>query len=974
MDPEGYINLNRLVTRAWAEGFYQYPTVHGNMLQEHSSGLVVISGCSDSLLNCTLLGGKSNGPKRDRASSFDVGNAERLVRKFKSIFGDRYYLEVQQFPELDRTCTLNAILAELSMRCSVPLVATADCHYPHPDDNEMQKILHAAGRGSGSIAAQEQEWEYNIRLTPPLSDRFILKRLVSTGLSKKQAVGAIRATTEIAERCSVTLPKNDWLRMPLAAGYNTAKDMIWDWLRDGWAFRAAENPRMRAHRRQYTDRLKYEMELVTSKDFLDYFLMLSDAVRFAKDSGIVVGPARGSAAASLTCYLLRITEVDPLAHPHMMFERFLDPARLDLPDVDLDFADDRRGEIWDYMGDKYGADHIGTIGNFTRYRGKNSVNDVARVYRIPRWEADVVKNLIIERSGGDSRFDASLEDTFTTFPAAAEVLDRHPDLAYAMRLEGGYAGMSVHAAGLIISNTPITDTCATYERKGKTVLAYDKKDAEYLGMLKADFLGLSTLGMIGIALGLIGMSLEELYRTSLDDEKVLQAFRDGDVVGIFQFEGRATRLVCAEVVPTNFQELSDINALSRPGPLFSGMKMQYVEVRHGRRKRELLHPIVDEVTEWTQGQIVYQEQVLAIIRDLGGFSVNEVGGIRKVISQKLGEASFNKLLGRFVDGCKKLHDIDEQLANKIWKYMITSATYSFNISHCVSYSMLGFWCMWLKCYHPTAFYAATMSKTADREKWPRLLRDAQRHGIEILPPDPTESVAGWTVAGERSIRAGFDAVPGIGGATSSAILEIRSGDPEAMQEWKDLGKVKGIGPKTVQKIQEFATSDDPFGLEIVGNTLRAIRALLQEGKGQWGSLPRPTHTSDQIPRDAENLLVTWLGIVKKIEYKDILEDARSRTGAEYEETRAALADPHLTKAAVLHGYDDGEEEVYLRINRWNYPKFQDIIAGINPGHDVVLIKGLKRKGFGISMQIRQIFVIDPEDDDEDETTYEEDDQ
>ena len=303
---EGYQNLNRLVSAAWKDGFYQWPTVHGSMLQEFGSGLIVTSGCSDSLLSCTLLGGKSNGEKRNRASSSGFRLAENLALHFQRMFGDGYYLEVQQFPGPERTRTLNAAFAKLSERTGIPLVATADCHYPFSDDNEMQKILHAAGRGNNSIDEQGAEWEYNIRLTHPISDRFILDRLIGTGLTRKQALSAIASTAEIADRCNVILPRSERIRFPLPAGYSTAKDLVWEKLREGWKYRWAENARMRAHKRDYVERLRYEMELVESKDFIDYFLMLSDAIIFAKGKGIPVGPARGSAAASLACYLLRI--------------------------------------------------------------------------------------------------------------------------------------------------------------------------------------------------------------------------------------------------------------------------------------------------------------------------------------------------------------------------------------------------------------------------------------------------------------------------------------------------------------------------------------------------------------------------------------------------------------------------------------------------------------------------------------------
>ena len=614
MDQTGYINLMRLVTESWAEGFYRWPTVTGPMLEKYSEGLICLSGCADSLVACRLLGGKGEDARGERA-------AQTVIKRFQRIFGDRYYLEAQQFPELQRTSTLNPWLAEQSARYGIPLVGTADVHYPYPDDNEMQLILHAAGRGAANISEQAEGWEYDIRLTHPISDRVVRDRLMGTGLSKWQANAAVLETEEIAQRCNVVLPKADRLRFPLAPG-QTTKELIWEWLREGWRYRAERNPRLISERKKYLQRMRYEMELIEAKDFLDYFLMLSEAVRFAKDNGIAVGPARGSAAASLVCYLLRITEVDPMQFPLMLFERFIAIDRKDVPDVDLDFGDIRRDEVRRHMVGIYGADRVGNIATYTKYRGKNALIDVARVNAVPDYDLKVIKDLMIERSSGDARAGATLEDTIKMFPQARAIMDKWPALWNALRLEGDYRSMSVHSAGIIVANTPLTDSVAMYEREmgsGKNrhtrqVISVDKYDADYLNLMKADFLGLSTLGMIEIALGLVGLKLDDMYNVDLEDPRVLQAFRDGDVTGIFQFGGGATRIVNNDVAPDTFMHLADINALSRPGPLHSGSTQDYIDIRHGRKKRPHLHPAVEKIAGWTNGQIIYQEQILAIVR------------------------------------------------------------------------------------------------------------------------------------------------------------------------------------------------------------------------------------------------------------------------------------------------------------------------------------------------------------------------
>lgn len=740
------------------------------------------------------------------------------------------------------------------------------------------------------------------------------------------------------------------------------------WMNFGWEFRVkrTRNTNMIKNRKAYIERAEHELEVIISKGFVDYFLVTSDIVRWSKDHKIPVGPARGSAAASVVCYLLRITEVDPMQHPHMLFERFIDPTREEAPDIDLDFDDERRHEVFLYAASKYGQANTGNIANFTRYRGRNSLDDVARAYRIPKWEVDKIKGLIIERSGGDSRLNDSLEDTFATFQKARDVLDHFPELANSVRLEGNYRGMGVHAAGLVIANAPINLYCATYTRQvaGRTasVVAYDKKDAAYLGMLKQDILGLSTMGMISHAIQMIGMDLEDLYRVPLTDRKVLEAFQRNDVIGIFQFEGRATRLVCRDVVPDYFQHLADINALSRPGPLFSGMAAAYIDVKHKRKQMEHYHPIVDEYTSWTYGQIIYQEQVLRIIRDLGGFPMTRVHAIRQIISQKLGEAQFESMYQEFEENACAQHGCTQAQARRIWRFMATSATYSFNIAHCISYSMLAFWQMWLKQHHSTAFYAAQLRKLPNgqdakaEQKRARLLKDADRHDIRIKPMELDSADRNWSGQKDGTIMAGLMQVPGIGPKTADAIMAWRD-EKDGPVAWEDIVEVKGIGPKTAVKIESFALDPDPFNLDRIKTIMEHVRSELVPGNPYY--LPVPTHTSDTLPRKGTHDNVVWIGIPMVREYKDLIEDERAKTGKSVEEILATIRDPHLQKSCTLKCVDDGDEEVYLRFNRWVYPEFATKLEQLRiGGADVIVVKGKKREGFGTFIQVKELWAME----------------
>lgn len=965
----GYRNLLRLTSRGWAEGFYYEPTVSGEMLADHAEGLIVLSGCSGSKLVCDLLGGKGI-PEHDR----DFQSALSTAQRFQDLLGDRYYLEAQAFPELDRTCQTNQALEKISVSTGIKIVATGDVHYPKPSDSDMQVILHAAGRGNKTFESQQQSWGYDIKLSPPLSDKAVVDRLVRTGLSRGAALKAVGNAATIGERCNVTLPKAERMRYPVPDGGSSAS-LFRRWIVAGWKYRGFDKL-PDSDKAKYKERLRYEMQTIEAKDFIDYFLLLSDTVRFAKDSGIPVGPGRGSAAASLLCYVLRITEIDPLQFPHMLFERFMDVTRVDPPDIDLDFADDRRDEVRQYLIRKYGEGRVGNIGNFVRYRGKNSINDVARVYRIPKWASDQVNDLVIERSSGDSRFGSSLADTEEMFPAAKKIFDQFPDLRQAFRLEGNMRGMSVHAAGLVVGNTPLTDICAVYTKKsGKEgrvlqVLSLDKYDAEHLGVLKIDALGLKTMGMIAIALDLAGITLEELYAIGLEDPKTLAGFKNSDLVGIFQFEGRATRLVCRDVSPDNFSEIADVTSLSRPGPLFSGVTATYTAVKHGRADAEVMHPALTQFLDFTKGQIIYQEQILNIIKEVGGFPVTKLAGIRRIISRKLGEGQFQKMYDAFVIGAKERYDIGPELAWKIWSKMVTSAQYSFNIPHAVSYGKISYWTMWLKVHHPEAFYVASLIKSKDSTTVPgkgkgndslmKLLRDAQTHGIDVRSPDLRLSGKTWAVSeveGKRVVVAGFEQIPGIGEKMAEEIISSRDEGTARLDGWNDLICVKGIGPAKLKGILEFVESSDPFGLD---RTKRMLEAVWEAAKAGEVRVPTPTHTSDDIDPQDEIQRVVWWGVVRHVEHKDLLEDERAKTGLEPEEIRARVKDPDKSKSCTLHCSDPGTEDVYLRFNRWHFPKFKKQIEAIRPHVDVVVAVGRKRKGFGVSLQVERLYIVDPE--------------
>ena len=953
----GLRNLYEMVSRGWAEGFYFEPTVSGEMLAAHSEGLIVLSGCSGSKMACDLVGGKGVAPH-----DVDYRAAKTTALKFRELLGDRFFLEAQAFPELERTRNINQAWQQMSDETGIPVVVTGDVHYPKPDDNQMQVLLHAIDRGgkNNTVEKQLQGWGYDIRLTA-FADQIIKKKLMATGFTSAQADAAINATSLIADRINVELPRLRELQYP---SKEPREEIFRKWLRKGWKYRNLENTLSKEERRTYMRRLKYEIDLITQKNFIDYFLVVSDVVRYAKNNGIPVGPARGSAAASLVCYLLRITEVNPMLFPNLLFERFIDINRHDLPDIDLDFDDEERHRIRAYLVERYGEEHVGNIGTFTNYRGKNSLDDIARVNRIPKWATDAIKDKLIERSSGDLRASATIEDTIDMFPDVKKVFDQFPVLYQAQRLEGNLKGFSVHAAGLVVSNEPLTNSVAVYSRVDKktgemgNVLSIDKHDAEYINALKIDVLGLTTMGMIRRCLEMIGMTLAELYEVPLDDPAVYEGFKNNEVVGLFQFDGRAMRSVNREVKPDNFAEVCDINALARPGPLHSGAAAEYIMVKHGKKKAQKLHPIVAEITAHTNQQIVYQEQILQVVRRLGNFTWEEAAHVRKLISKKQGEQAFNRLMGKFVEGCAA-NGVNENTALRIWKQLVTAGAYAFNAAHCVSYGMLAYWTMWLKQNYPLEFYCAALQKYDPKTKGFDLLKEAAKKGIKILPPDPALSGRTWSFDKEaRSLRAGFEQVSGIGEKTADAMLIWRD-KQESLDglDWEDFTAVKGIGPATMAKVREFVEMDDPFNLNLLTETLSRVRHWLWD-MGDMEGIPFPKHKSEDVPYDPKKGEFIWLGTVRDRNLKDIYELHRSRTGEELDP--AKVREPEHVNYAVITGEDD-TGPLTITVHRWGglYLRYKDAIWGIDPKRDVIVVRGRKRNEYRRAIYAEELWVIDP---------------
>jgi DNA polymerase-3 subunit alpha len=969
----GYQNILQLVTRSYMEGFYYEATVDGSMLTAHQKDLVVLSGCQSGLLFTSLLGGKGIHPR-------DAGyrRALSVAQRFKRALHDNYFIEIQAFPELADTRKANPQLARIARELGIPLVATLDCHYTLPTEKELQKVLHSLRNGGRKTPEDlAKSWGYTAELCPPVTDRAILKRLTETGLTRQEAINAILMTEELSQDCTVELPRLPMVRFP-TRGMSGAETFR-AWIKEGWAFRGCDRLSY-AERKSYAKRLRYEMSIIEEKDFVDYFLIVSDLVKFAKNAGIGVGPARGSAAASLVCWLLRITEVNPMRFPHLVFERFIDITRMDLPDIDLDFESVRRGEIIDYLVSKYGREQVNQIGTFQVFKSKLALDDVARVHRIPKYEVETIKGVLLERSSGDLRASATIEDTIEQFEQAADVVNRYPQIMDATALEGNVRGFGVHAAGVAISNEPITDVTAILEREVRKrmiqVVAIDKYDAEYLGVLKIDLLGISALDALVLMCKMIDKPASFLYEIPLEDERTIEGFRRNDVVGIFQFEGRAMRMVNGSVRPNDFNEVCHVTALARPGPLHNGAVADYVDIKRGEKQPHLRHPALNHITGFTQHQIVYQEQILQIVREIGNFDWTHAAYIRKIISRKLGDQEFNRQWERFWEGARTIHKrtdfppIDQDLARSIWGDLTTSGSYAFNAAHSVSYGYIAWWTMWFKVHHPGAFYTAmlrradkktsqgggaggsanakaTVTSKAKLDGQVIMLQDSIRHGFRILPYDLRKSGLTWELEGRRALRPGFDQIDGIGPAIATKIIDWRDHPEKRMSRlmndpdfkrwqptWDNLIEVQGIGPKTIEKIKSYTTAEDPFGIETLNKKIASVRSDLPRL-----NLPTPTHNAVEVPYErGEDQEIVWLGIIVHKNLRDIFEVNRARTGEELDP--ATVKHPELNEWMLLAGYDT-TDIVSIRITRWKYPKFKNLLWQIALNDDIVLIRGTK---------------------------------
>jgi len=646
-------------------------------------------------------------------------------------------------------------------------VACAANNFVTPDDRDAYEVVAGRQRLTRTTLQHvPNEWELELEIEGLTKDEFI-------------------AAEKIAADCNVELQRAqmvtvDWPKSLAQLCLEGTENK--PWLKEDWNI-------------EYADRLKRELDLIIEKDFEDYFQLVADLVREAKKI-MIVGPARGSAAGSLVCYLIGITDVDPIKHD-LLFERFIDVTRKDLPDIDIDFQDTKRDEIIAYLGEKYGAERVGRIGNIMTYKAKSAIGDTARALDIPVWEVRDVSEAIIERSGGDARAQFCVQDAFETLDIGRKMLEKYPEMKIAGLIEGHAKTSGTHAAGLLVTQRPVSNFVATGRND---VCQVNKDDAEALGMLKIDVLGLKTLTVIAECLALVDKEYDWLLRYPLDDTEAFEIFNEERFSGIFQFEGYALQALTRQMKVRNFDDIAVITALARPGPLHCGAANDFAMRRIGRDPVTHLHPLVEPITRDTYGTIVYQEQVMRVSREVGNLGWDDVSMLRKAMSKSLGEEFFNKYWELFKSGAVGDHGMSEADARFIWDRMCTFGSWAFNKSHAVSYGLLSYWCAVLKAHHPLEFAAASLRNQSNEEKAVKMLREIVKMGYEFEPYDPVLSEENWEVKDGKLIG-GLLNIKGIGKVTAASMVAARaSGDPFSPAQAKKL--VTGETP-----------FDDIFGCE-----------------------------------------------------------------------------------------------------------------------------------------------------------------
>ena len=780
---QGYKNLIKLTTIAHIDGFYYKPRIDWELLQKYSDGLICTSACLQGEVSRNILDGK-------------IDQAEAVAARYEKLFGKgNYYLEVQHHPNIADQAEVNREILKIGKKLNIPVVATGDVHYLNSDDDYAQDAL---------ICIQTKKMLSDTDRMSMIGDDFSMQSPQQMQNHWKDHPEVITNTLELAEKCNVELKlgQNILPEFEVPAG-QTDVSYLKDLCEQGLQKRFGTT-KVSSEIRQ---RLDYELEVIAKTGYSSYFLIVSDFINWAKDNKIVVGPGRGSAAGSLVSYLINITDIDPLKY-NLIFERFLNPDRVSMPDIDTDFADTRRDEVLEYVANKYGRDHVAQIITFGTMAARAAIRDVGRVMGLPYAYCDKVAKMI--------PMFMNLKDAIATVPELQEVVN-DPDgkrlLEIAQRLEGCARHASTHACGVVITRESM-DNYVPRQRSNQDdneiVTQYEMHSIEDLGLLKIDLLGLKNLTIVENTLEILRKARGIDFKINdidLEDKKTFALLQRAETTGVFQLESSGMRRYLKQLVPTELEDIIAMVSLYRPGPM--ELIPNYIESKHGKRKVVYLDQRMKNVLEKTYGIIVYQEQLMEIARILAGFSYADADVLRKAVGKKIASL-LNEQEEKMINGMIK-NGIEKNVAQQIWDYILPFARYGFNRSHAACYALIAYQTAFLKAHYPTEFMASLL--TADHGNTDRIaieVEECRQMGIEVLPPDINESFSTFTVVYDslekkqdkqsKKIRFGLAAVKNLGVNVIKEIIKERkeNGHFVSLEDFLSRVKTKDLNKKSLE--------------------------------------------------------------------------------------------------------------------------------------------------------------------------------
>lgn len=783
----GYTNLIKMVTKSNLEGFYYKPRIDRQLLREHSEGLIGLSACAGGEIPQAIIGGKKQ-------------KTEKLILEYKDIFApDCFYLELQDHQNSKDQAIINERLIELSREHNVPLVATNDIHYANLEDKNVQDVLIC-------IQTNRKVDESN-RMT--MTD-FDLEMRSPQQMQKSFAhiPEAIANTQKIADMCNVEIELGN-TKLPdfkVPEGF-TDVTFLHKLCEEGLVYRYGNNITT-----EIKDRLKYELSVIDKTGFASYFLIVNDFVIWAKNNGIVVGPGRGSAAGSIVSYLLRITDIDPLTY-NLLFERFLNPARINMPDIDMDFADAERDAVLQYVSEKYGRDHVAQIISFGTMAARAAVRDTGRALGYEYSLCNEISQKIPMFCTLDKALEVSaeLKEIYEKNEKAKKLID------FAKKLEGVKRHASTHACGVVITKDPLYlyTPCQMSTHSDENITTqYEMHAIEDLGLLKMDFLGLSNLTTLEKAIGLIEQATNKkiiLDKIPLDDEKTYtQTFKKGKTTGVFQMESAGMRRYLKQLKPTNIEDVIAMVALYRPGPM--DLIPDFIDRKQGRKEIEYIHPKLEPILKNTYGIAVYQEQLMQMARDLAGFSLAEADILRKAIGKKI-KSLLEEQKVKLIDGMIA-NKIDKNIAKQIWKIIEPFASYGFNRSHAACYALIGYWTAYFKTHYPSEFMCSLLiSDQGNLDRATIEIDECKSMDIEILAPDINKSFEDFTIENKnnkKAIRFGFNAIKNVGENIAKEIVKERNenGEFSSIEDLVVRVSSKGMNKKSLDNLAKAGALDN----------------------------------------------------------------------------------------------------------------------------------------------------------------------